>query len=82
MRSGLWPCVLIVAAGITIIVTLARFDSKRAYSIEPVVLESITFDTESDAEPSPSDLVMPYFMPIERIGKILPETPSVSSEAT
>jgi hypothetical protein len=82
MRRGLWPCVLIVAAGITVIVTLARFDSKRVYSIEPVVLESITFDTESDAEPSPSDLVMPYFMPIERIAKTLPETPSVSSEAT
>ena len=82
MRSQLWSCVLSITAGITILVTLDRLDSNNAYSIEPVVLESITFDTESDAELSPSDLVLPYFVPIERISEKLPETQSVTSEAT
>ena len=82
MRSQRWSCVLSITAGITILVTLDRLDSNHAYSIEPVVLESITFDTESDAELSPSDLVLPYFVPIERISEKLPETQSVTSEAT
>ncbi|OUW77956.1 MAG: hypothetical protein CBD74_11560 [Saprospirales bacterium TMED214] len=68
MRSRPWPHALIVAAGIALIVTLICWDSKIAHSIEPVVIEHLKFDPESDAESSPSDLVMPYFTPIERIG--------------
>ena len=80
MRSRLWPHALIVAAGITLIVTLIRLDSKIAHSIEPVVIENITFDPESDSESSPSDLVMPYFTPIERIATKLAEPESIASE--
>ena len=80
MRIWLWPYTLIIAAGITMIVTLTRLDSGIAYSIEPVVIENIQFDIEADAESSPSDLVMPYFAPMERIAKKLPETQSFGSE--
>ena len=82
MRLWPWPYALIISAGITMIVTLTGLDSGIAFSIEPVVIENIQFDIEGDAESSPSDLVMPYFVPIERIAKKLPETQSFASEAT
>ena len=80
MRIWLWPYALIIAAGITMIVTLTRLDSGIAYSIEPVVIKNIQFDIEADAESSPSDRVMPYFAPMERIAKKLTATQSFGSE--
>lgn len=80
MRSQLWPQALIIAAGITLTVTLTLMYSKIAHSVEPVVIDNITFDPESDAESSPSDLVLSDFTPIERIATKLAEPKSVASE--
>ncbi|MAI71131.1 MAG: hypothetical protein CMM01_09490 [Rhodopirellula sp.] len=80
MRSQVWPHALSIAAGITLIVTLIPVDAKIAGAIEPVVIETITFDPESSAEPSPSDLVLPYFSPNERIATKFTEPESVAPD--
>ena len=69
MRTGLCPCALTVAAGITILVILDRLNSESAHAVEPIVVEDIIFDSESDNESSPSDLVKPYFIPSEHVAR-------------
>ncbi|MGB1814034.1 MAG: alginate export family protein [Rubripirellula sp.] len=80
MRSRLWPHALSIAMGITLMVTLIRLDSRIAHAIEPVVIEDITFDPDSDTESSPSDLAIPYYAPVERIATRLAEPQSVTSK--
>ena len=78
MRTGLCPCALTVAAGITILVILDRLNSESAHAVEPIVVEDIIFDSESDNESSPSDLVKPYFIPSEHVARKQENAPSLA----